>query len=124
MSTQDSPTSTDWRAELQRLVQAYDDHGGKWPDEDVEALYNAFTRARATLAQPELRWWGRRMTSWEGSSLIGPNGLTRTRIGYWTGAPSYLPPAPSSPAGAAPPSSRCRWGRMWKSWLSSSTSRP
>ena len=53
MSTQDSPTSTDWRAELQRLVQAYDDHGGKWPDEDVEALYNAFTRARAALAQAE-----------------------------------------------------------------------
>jgi hypothetical protein len=54
MSTQDIPTTgTGWRAELQRLVQAYDDHGGKWPDEDVEALYNAFTRARAALAQPE-----------------------------------------------------------------------
>ena len=37
---------TDYRTELQRLVQAYDEHGGKWHDEDVQALH------RAALAQP------------------------------------------------------------------------
>jgi hypothetical protein len=45
--------STDYRAELQRLVQAYDDHGGRWPDEDVQALHNAVEAARTTLAQSE-----------------------------------------------------------------------
>jgi hypothetical protein len=45
--------STDYRAELQRLVKAYDEHGGRWPDEDVQALHNAVKAARTTLAQPE-----------------------------------------------------------------------
>ena len=45
--------STDYRAELQRLVKAYDDHGGRWPEDDVEALNRAVERARAFLAQPE-----------------------------------------------------------------------
>jgi hypothetical protein len=45
--------STDYRAELQRLVKAYDEHGGRWPDEDVQALHNAVKAARTALAQPE-----------------------------------------------------------------------
>jgi hypothetical protein len=44
---------TDYRAELQRLVKAYDEHGGRWPDKDVQALHNAVEAARTTLAQPE-----------------------------------------------------------------------
>jgi hypothetical protein len=44
--------TTDYRAELQRLVQAYDEHGGKWPDENEQALFQAVEAARATLAQP------------------------------------------------------------------------
>jgi hypothetical protein len=44
---------TDYRAELQRLVQAYDEHGGKWPDAHEQALFQAVEAARATLAQPE-----------------------------------------------------------------------
>ena len=44
---------TDYRAELQRLVKAYDDHGGRWPDDDVQALYQAVQKARAALAAPE-----------------------------------------------------------------------
>ena len=47
--------NTDYRAELQRLVKAYDDHGGRWPENHVEALHQAVERARAYLAQPELR---------------------------------------------------------------------
>ena len=45
---------TDYRTELQRLVQAYDEHGGKWHDEDVQALHRAVEAARTALAQPEL----------------------------------------------------------------------
>jgi len=45
--------STDYRAELQRLVKAYNEHGGRWPDEDVQALHNAVEAARTALAQPE-----------------------------------------------------------------------
>ena len=45
--------TTDYRAELQRLVKAYDDHGGKWPENEVEALHQAVERARALLDQPE-----------------------------------------------------------------------
>jgi hypothetical protein len=45
--------TTDYRAELQRLVQAYDEHGGKWPDAHEQALFQAVEAARATLAQPE-----------------------------------------------------------------------
>ena len=41
--------TTDYRAELQRLVKAYDDHGGRWPEDDVEALHQAVERARALL---------------------------------------------------------------------------
>ena len=44
---------TDFRAELQRLVKAYDDHGGRWPDDDVQAMYQAVQKARAALAAPE-----------------------------------------------------------------------
>jgi hypothetical protein len=44
---------TDYRAELQRLVKAYDDHGGRWPDDDVQALYQAVQKARAALAATE-----------------------------------------------------------------------
>jgi hypothetical protein len=44
---------TDYRAELQRLVKAYDEHGGRWPDHHVQALHNAVEAARTTLAQPE-----------------------------------------------------------------------
>jgi hypothetical protein len=43
----------DYRAELQRLVQAYDEHGGKWPAHHEQALLDAVQAARATLAQPE-----------------------------------------------------------------------
>ena len=44
---------TDFRAELQALVSAYDKHGGRWPQEDEVALLAAVERARAALAQPE-----------------------------------------------------------------------
>lgn len=44
---------TDYHAELQRLVEAYDEHGGRWPDEDVQALHNAVKAARTALTQPE-----------------------------------------------------------------------
>ena len=42
-----------FRAELQRLVEAYDEHGGKWPDHHEQALFQAVKNARAALAQPE-----------------------------------------------------------------------
>jgi hypothetical protein len=45
--------STDFRAELQRLVEAYDEHGGKWPDHHEQALFQAVEDARAALSQPE-----------------------------------------------------------------------
>ncbi len=45
--------STDYRAELQRLVKAHDEHGGKWPDHHEQALFQAVQAARAALAQPE-----------------------------------------------------------------------
>jgi hypothetical protein len=45
--------TTDFRAELERLVKAYDDHGGRWPDDDVRALYQAVQKARAALSAPE-----------------------------------------------------------------------
>ena len=45
--------SIDYRAELQRLVQAYDDHGGRWPQHHEDALHEAVEAARTTLAQPE-----------------------------------------------------------------------
>jgi hypothetical protein len=44
---------TDYRAELQRLVKAYDDHGGRWPQHHEDALHEAVEHARTTLAQPE-----------------------------------------------------------------------
>ena len=44
---------TDFRAELQRLVEAYDEHGGKWPDHHEQALFQAVEDARVALAQPE-----------------------------------------------------------------------
>jgi hypothetical protein len=45
-------TNPDFRAELQRLVEAYDEHGGKWPDHHEQALFQAVKNARAALAQP------------------------------------------------------------------------
>ena len=45
--------TTDYRVELQRLVKAYDDHGGNWPEDDIEALRQAVERARTLLSQPE-----------------------------------------------------------------------
>lgn len=45
--------TTDFRAELQALVDAYDEHGGKWPQHHEYGLFVAFKRARATLAQAE-----------------------------------------------------------------------
>jgi hypothetical protein len=45
--------SNDYRAELQRLVQAYDDHGGRWPQHHEDALHEAVEAARPALAQPE-----------------------------------------------------------------------
>jgi hypothetical protein len=44
---------TDYRAELQRLVKAYDEHGGRWPDHHEQALSDAVEAARTALAQPE-----------------------------------------------------------------------
>jgi hypothetical protein len=44
---------TDYRAELQRLVEAYDEHGGKWPDHHEQALFQSVEDARAALAQLE-----------------------------------------------------------------------
>lgn len=38
------------RAALERLISAYDEHGGRWPDHHVDALHNAVKRARADLA--------------------------------------------------------------------------
>ena len=46
-------TNPDYRAELQRLVEAYDEHGGKWPDHHEQALFQAVEDARTALAQPE-----------------------------------------------------------------------
>ena len=43
--------NTDYRAELQRLVKAYDDHGEQWPEDEVEALRQAVERARTALSQ-------------------------------------------------------------------------
>jgi hypothetical protein len=43
---------TDYRAELQRLVQAYDEHHGIGRHHD-RALFRAVKAARAALAQPE-----------------------------------------------------------------------
>ena len=45
--------STDFRAELECLVKAYDDHGLRWPDIDALAMYRAVQKARAALAAPE-----------------------------------------------------------------------
>jgi hypothetical protein len=43
---------TDYRAELQRLVKAYDDPW-RWPDPHEQALFQAVEAARTALAQPE-----------------------------------------------------------------------
>jgi hypothetical protein len=43
---------TDYRAVLQRLVQAYVDHGGGWPQEHADAMHEALKAARTALAQP------------------------------------------------------------------------
>ena len=44
---------TDYRTELQRLVKAYDEHGGRWPQHHEDALHEAVEAARTALAQPE-----------------------------------------------------------------------
>ena len=41
----------DFRAELQALVNAYDEHGGRWPQHHEDALFDAVDRARAALAE-------------------------------------------------------------------------
>ena len=46
-------TNPDYRSELQRLVEAYEEHGGKWPDHHEQALFQSVEDARAVLAQPE-----------------------------------------------------------------------
>lgn len=45
--------TTDFRAELQALVDAYDEHGGNWPQYHEYGLFAAVKRARAALAEPE-----------------------------------------------------------------------
>jgi hypothetical protein len=45
-------TTPDFRDKLQRLVKAYDEHGGKWPDHHEQALFQAVEDARAALATP------------------------------------------------------------------------
>jgi hypothetical protein len=55
--------STDYRTELQRLVKAYDEHGGKWPDHHEQALFQAVKAARTALAQPEPEGVGERIAS-------------------------------------------------------------
>jgi hypothetical protein len=40
---------TDFRAELQALVTAYDNHGGRWPQHHEDALSGAVERARFAL---------------------------------------------------------------------------
>ena len=44
---------TDYRTELQKLVAAYDEHGGKWPDHHEQTLFAAVEHARTALAHPE-----------------------------------------------------------------------
>jgi len=44
-------TNPDFRAELQRLVEAYEEHGGKWPDHHEQALFQAVEDARTVLAR-------------------------------------------------------------------------
>ena len=42
------------RAALERLISAYDEHGGRWTQHDEDALHDAVERARADLAaEPE-----------------------------------------------------------------------
>jgi hypothetical protein len=45
--------NTDYRAKLQRLVKAYDEHGGKWRNHHEQALFQAVEDTRTALAQPE-----------------------------------------------------------------------
>lgn len=45
--------TTDFRAELQALVGAYDEHGGNWLQHHEDALFAAVKRARAALAESE-----------------------------------------------------------------------
>ena len=42
------------RAALERLISAYDEHGGRWPQYDEDALHDAVERARADLAAEPL----------------------------------------------------------------------
>jgi hypothetical protein len=49
--------STNFRDKLQLLVQAYDEHGGRWPEHHEQALFDAVEAARATLDVPsETKW--------------------------------------------------------------------
>lgn len=45
-------TKDDFQAELQALVDAYDEHGGRWCASDENALYAAVERARKFLPKP------------------------------------------------------------------------
>jgi hypothetical protein len=79
-----------FRAELQRLVEAYDEHGGKWPDHHEQALFQAVKNARAALNLPEpvapvdgeaaeLQRWGVDHGAQPGRPLLCP-----MEDGYWT----------------------------------------
>jgi hypothetical protein len=72
--------SIDYRAELQRLVQAYDDHGGRWPQHHENALDEAVEAARTTLAQTE-------------PQAVGLTDGTRT----WLPAAALAQPEPQGP---------------------------
>jgi hypothetical protein len=45
---------TDFRAALERLLQAYDDHGGNWLPHHEQAWFQALDDARAILDSPPL----------------------------------------------------------------------
>jgi hypothetical protein len=67
---------TDYRTELQRLVKAYDEHGGRWPDHHEQALFQAVEAARTALAQPEPEGDGPSLAeiaelTWQHSSDLG-----------------------------------------------------
>jgi hypothetical protein len=46
--------SIDYRNELQKLIRAFDDHGGKWVDFHHEFLVEAVESARSTLDKSDI----------------------------------------------------------------------
>ena len=97
-------THTDWRALCARMADELDHYRQLLMDDRHEAHALA-TEARARLAQPEPQ--GRRMRSW---ILLGRSGGIQTltlKAGGQMSRRGDLSET-SSPAGAAPPSSRCR----------------